>query len=458
MLSSPTLRGSFWAASLLVITWATAANAAEDVERYLLQAKVPADAGSKVSITLEMGGEMLVPGEVEQDKLRTNVRAQLEYQEQIVAWSPDSSGVARSLRHYERAQAQFRVEDQSNERVLPQDREWVLCELRHGESVVAGVGCSFTREQSDLLNVIANSLAIDRLLPGKEVALRESWNHDPNTLKSLLSMDHVAVCRVMSTLLEKVNNTAKMHMSGFVEGTIDGAPTEMELRGVYLFDFDRQRITQFNFAVKEVRKRTELVPGLDIVAKAFVTVDHHAKPPSAPQPVARASRDIAKPLTRMLVYELRDNGFRFQYDRAWYITAEQRDSFSFRYLHDHALAAHCNVAVLPPRSAGRHTTLEEFERDVRDGLTEHLQTVIASTQWETPRGYRCLGVIANGEVDDVPIQWRNYLVAADDCPRLSLAVTLEQKESEKFADAERQIIDSLEFMPVSTASRSAARE
>ena len=116
-------------------------------------------------------------------------------------------------------------------------------------------------------------------------------------------------------------------------------------------------------------------------------------------------------------------------------------------MKDHELEAHCNVSVLPPRSAGRHTPLDEFERDVRQTLGDKLETVSAATEWETKRGNHCLGVIADGKVGEVPIEWRNYLVSADDCPRLSLTVTLKRELTAQFADAERQIIDSLELIP-----------
>ena len=129
----------------------------------------------------------------------------------------------------------------------------------------------------------------------------------------------------------------------------------------------------------------------------------------------------------MLAYESPTKNFRFEYDAAWYIRGEERNLFSFRHLKDHELEAHCTGERLATRSAGRHTPLDEFERDVRQSLGEKLETVSAATEWETKQGYNCLGVIADGKVNDVPIQWRNYLVSADDCPRLSLAVTLERE-------------------------------
>jgi hypothetical protein len=158
------------------------------------------------------------------------------------------------------------------------------------------------------------------------------------------------------------------------------------------------------------------------------------------------------------VYESPTKNFRFEYDAAWYVTAEERDLFSFRYLHDHELTAHCNLSVLPTRSAGRHTPLDQFERDVRQSLGDKLETVSAATEWQTKRGYNCLGIIAEGKVNDVPIQWRNYLVSADDCPRLSLAVTLERDQSEQFADAERQIIDTIELVPTPPAATASTND
>jgi hypothetical protein len=278
-------------------------------------------------------------------------------------------------------------------------------------------------------------------------------------MQTLLAMDHLAVCDVSSVATKLTNREVQIRMAGTVDGTVDGAPTEMELRGAYLFHLDKKRITGFNLAIKESRKTTEIVPGLDVVAKVFVTVKPRAKPFSVPKDLAAIASRTNRPLERKLVYQSPTSGFSFEYDPAWYVTAEERDLFSFRYLHDHQLAAHCNVNVLPPRSEGRQTKLDEFERDVREALGDKLETVSASTEWETTLGYHCLGVIANGTVKDVPIEWRHYLVAADDCPRLSLGVTLEQSQGAKFADAERQMIDSLKLEPTdkSTATETATK-
>lgn len=432
--------------------------------KYMLKAELAPGDAAHVTVKLEVGGELIMPTEKDatdekvEKKLPTRVLGNLDYQEQLVAWSADPNAVARSIRDYKTATAKFDVEDQTTDRTLADDERLMLAEVRDGLSNLTGANDKLTREQLDLVNIVANTLAIDRLLPGKELAEGDTWTHDAATLGALLCMDHVGVCDVSSVVTAESERQVQIRLAGTVHGTIDGTPTEMELRAAYLFHLDKKRITRFNFAIKETRKSSDIVPGLDVVAKAFVEIEPNQKRLTVPPAVKKLAERTSEPLTRTLVYESPKNDFRFEYDAAWFITAEERDLYSFRYLHDHELTAHCNLSVLAPRSAGRHTPLDEFERDVRQSLGDKLGSVSAATEWQTKRGYNCLGVIAEGKVNDVPIQWRNYLVSTDNAPRLSLAVTLEKDRSDKFADAERQIIDSIELVPMTTATTASKKE
>jgi hypothetical protein len=291
------------------------------------------------------------------------------------------------------------------------------------------------------------------------VAEGESWQHDAETLQAILGMDHVGVCEVSSVVTEESDRQVQIRLAGTVHGTVDGTPTERELRAAYLFHLDQKRIVRFNLAIKEIWKSNVVTSGMDVVTKAFVTIDPAEESLEVPAEVKQIASRINQPLSRGLVYESPAKNFRFEYNDAWYITAEERDRVAFRYLSDHEEGAFCTVTVLPPRSAGRHTPLEQFERDIRAMVGEQLEAVSAATEWDTARGYHCLGVIAEGKVKDIPMQWRHYLVSADDCPRLSLAVSLERERIDRFADAERQIIDSIELVPTpptETASKDPA--
>ena len=335
---------------------------------------------------------------------------------------------------------------------LPEDQRLVLAEVRDSHSALNGLQTPMTRDALDLVQIVGNTLAIDRLLPGKEQAEGDSWPHDRDTIGALLGMDHVAVCEVTSIVTGEENKQVQIRMAGTVHGTIDGTATEIDLRGAYLFHLGKKRITKFNLAIKEHRTSGEVAPGLDVVAKLKLKITPTETLSHISQEAIAQAEKLSGPVSHELRYESSERGMRFRYDDAWYVTAEMRDLLSLRRLQEGSLIAHCNVTTLPARSEGRGTSLEQFERDVRKSLGNYLVEVAAATQWKTGSGHNCLGIIANGKIKDVPVQWRYYLIASAGMPRVSLAVTVEHSQVEQFDSADRQIVDSLELIDINKDS------
>ena len=127
-----------------------------------------------------------------------------------------------------------------------------------------------------------------------------------------------------------------------------------------------------------------MFPDWIVVAKVSVTI----KPSTVSllEHFSEEARDVSQPLASTLRYESPQLGFQFLHDDVWYVTFEQSDRVLLGSTQNGNQTAHCNVTTLPARSAGHETTLEEFERDVRESLDDNLETVSASTQWTTPPG------------------------------------------------------------------------
>ncbi len=432
----------------------SAGAVAEQAETYQLKPLLSAGCTSDVTIRLEVGGDMLVRSDGKIERLPLTVTGKLSYQEELIVWSADSDSVARSLRSYETASAMIQVDKGGDQRTLPADSRLVVAEIREGRSALNGADRALSREQLDLINVVGNTLAIDRLLPDRSLAEGDRWSHDAATIGALLGMDHVAVCEVTSVLTGESHRQVQIRMAGTVHGTIDGASTEIQLRGAYLFHLGQQRITKLNLAIQEKRSASEVVPGLDVVAKVSLVVVPVATPKITPEQVRRAG-NVSQSLMRTLRFDAEERGFRFEHDAAWYVTAESNDLLSLKCLQNSDVTAHCNVTTLPPRSNGRQTSLPQFESDVRESLGEKLGKVIAATEWTTKQEHHCLGVIVDGKVAEVPLQWRYYLVWDDNLPRVSVAVTVEQSLLKQFADADRQIVDTMQLSPLPSMATAA---
>ena len=419
---------------------------------------------AQVTAKLEVGGEVLVTDDAGEEKpLPMSVVAELAYTEQFVLWSADVDARLASLRRYDRADATLKVGDQGEDRSLPAERRDLVA-VAVGELQLVnrpGAVVPLTRAQLDLVDLPANTLVLDRLMPGGTMTIGDNWAHDALTMAALLGLDRVGACEVHSAAVGVERDQVQIRMAGTVNGTADGAATELEVRGAYLFHLKQGRITKFNLAVQEKRKAGEISPGLDVTAKLTLVVkpvDANQAPFDA-EAVAEAADAEPTALARLAVDDPR-RGFRFQHGSEWFVTGEQPQLLSLRLWRRGELLAHCNVTTLPGRSEKHPTTIAELEADVKTALGKKIESISAAEEWIAPNGNRCLAVFANGKVDEAPIQWRYYLITAPGRPQASVAVTVEQDRLEAFDNADRELIDTLEFVgdePATAAKTQAIR-
>jgi hypothetical protein len=107
---------------------------------------------------------------------------------------------------------------------------------------------------------------------------------------------------------------------------------------------------------------------------------------------------------------------------------------------------------MPARPADKPMTLQEFEANVVKSLGDKMDKVEAATEWANEAGHQCLGVIATGAVEEVPMQWRYYMVAAEGKRPATISVTAERGLLERFNDADRGIVESMVLVDDATAT------
>ena len=313
------------------------------------------------------------------------------------------------------------------------------------------------RGELDLVAVVGDSICINRLLPKQPVAEGESWANDATAMGPLLTFDTVAVCEVQCILDEFNDNYAKVRLSGDVHGTADGAATQQEVRGVFLFDRKLHRITRLNLAVREKRSIGGATPGIDAVAKVQVKIAPiETSSHLSDEAVAKTTNAARTPL-RDLSFESPALGFRVKHDRQWYMTAERREAITFRRVDASDLVAQCTLTALPPKSAGRQTTLEQFQKDITFSLGKNFGELVSSRQFQNAAGLYCYEVVARGLVEELPVEWHYYLLAPESGNRVSAAVTIEKQMLERVGNADHELIESLQLFPATPAAQTAEK-
>ena len=449
---------------LLVVVGTAVQNAGAANDVIDLSPEFQPNGLSKVSVDLEAGGSTLVRVENEatgaagtEQRLPMSVSAKLEYMERRLGGTEQTKNINTpiAVRHYVAGEAVIKVDQSGAEPRLPDDRRLIVVE---NGGVRPNMYCphgTLTREQLDLVDTVGNSCVIDGLLPEKPVTDGEAWPSDAAVIGALLTLDSVAVCEVQSVLEEFNASFAKVRLVGVVHGVAEGAATEHEVRGVYLFDRRLRRITRLNLAVREQRSIGGATPGLDAVARLQIKIEPaESAPQLADAAVATAIKTRHLP-PRDLVLESPAMGFRIQHDRNWFVTSRQRENITLRRVDGGDLIAQCTLTMLPPKSAGRQTTLEQFQKDIVYSLGKGFGELVSSRQWQNAHGHYCYEVVARGNVDQVPVEWHYFLVARESGHRVSAAVTIEGPMVARMSDVDRQIMHGLELFPPQPAPQTA---
>ena len=431
-------------------------------DRIDLSPRVSDDEVTRVSIQLEAGGHSLVridgagkDPRVDQ-KLPMSVAAKLEYDERRLT-DDVTNGSLLAVRYYDKAEAVLKVDDSGRTPRLADDRRLVVLESDSGRPTLYSTDGPLPREQLDLIDVVGNSFFTEQLLPTQPVANGDTWGHDSDVMGAFLALDSVAVCEVKCVLDEHNASFAKVRLAGVVHGMSDGAATELEVRALYLFDRRLRRITRLNLAVREKRSIGGATPGLDAIAKLQMTLEPLKSSPRLTDEVVAKAAAAGRTPTRDVLYEAAPLGFRIRHDRQWFVTGEQRESVTLRRVDRGDLVAQCTLTALPPKSAGRQISLEQFQKDVTYSLGKSFGELVSSRQWQNAAGHYCFALVARGLVEDVPVEWHHYLVAPESGHRVSVAVTIEKPMVDRVAHADRELVESLELFPRMPAAQTASQ-
>jgi hypothetical protein len=407
---------------------------------------------AQVTAEMTMGGTLKVPQKDgkpgEAQEIPTSVTTTLHYDE--CRFTPTTgTRPTRSARYYDQAEDVIKVDSDGQTQRLADERRLITVTNPGGRLLMSSPGGPLLREELDMIDAFGDSLIVDGLLPTQPVADGESWGNDGAVLAGLLSLDSVANCDVQS-VLDKFNaDFALSRLEGTVVGTFDGAATEMEIKGVYLFDRKLGRVTKLNLAVKEKRAIGGATRGLDGVAKLKMNIVPLATSEHlTPEVLTPLRAATAAPTADALQLDGTKQGFRLLHDRKWFVTNKERETTTLRRVEQDDVIAQCTIASLPTKSAGRQTTLDQFIQDIRVTLKDDFGQLVSSRQWTNSHGHHCLEAVVRGKADDVPVEWHYYLVAPESGNRVSAAFTIDGQMVDRLGGADRALVNALELVPI----------
>jgi hypothetical protein len=451
--SSRTVR-AFVACCLIFVLADRAGLAAQTGDKHTLAARHRPGELSRVEIALQVGGDLKLVGQDGKSLvLPMSVVANIGYDEGFLAVA-ESGRPTRSVRYYDDTRAVIKIEKGGERPAVDKARRLIVAERKDGAPCL--LYCPSTqlaREELDLIDLPGGTLVVDEVLPKTPVALGETWKLGDTTLAALLCLDAVSWSDVSCVLGEVTGGIADIAAAGNISAAVSGISTEIELKIKCKFDVAAGRITSFAMLVKEKRAIGHIGPGLDTVAKVLIKIAPLAASQHITSEVVKTLPKTTTPELLELGYVPQGKQFRTQYDRRWYVTDDEPKLAVLRMVDRGELVAQCNLSALP--TSAKPLPLAEFQRDVERSLGKNFGQFTSAVQSVNDSGYAVFRVVVQGTVSQLPIEWIYYLVQDRQGRRVSLAFTLEQSLRERFADADRRVVEAIQLTdpPAPTAAR-----
>ena len=411
---------------------------------------------NQVNIEIEVGGDLKLQENGKTGTAPMSVVGQVRYEEKLLEADPKLLTNRSSIRYYSSAQATLKINKDVLKPELRDERRLIAASVLAGQPTLFSPKGPLTGDELDLVELPGNSLFLDLLLPDKEVKIGESWKHPDNLIAALLGVDSIQENELASTLTDVKNDIAIIGLTGKAKGKIHGVATELELRAKYHFNLKDQQVSGFALAVRENREVGLIGPGLDVTARLKVERSPLSESTKLSDDALAGISLKAKPELTAVKFESLRGGFRLTHDRLWHPMNVEGATLVLRRMERSDIVAQCNVSSLAKLTAGKHDNLTDFQADVRTALGQNFETFQDASESTNPQGFVVLRAFARGKVQDIPIEWRYYLVGDSKTGRrMAFAFTLEESLIDRLGTADRDLLDQVElFEPtVSTAAK-----
>jgi len=401
-----------------------------------------------VRVKVDVGGHLKLADQDEEKlrPLKMSVVGEMRYDERFLQGQPTRTDRLRSIRYYEQAKAAIKIENGSSQPELRLSRAVVSVEASGGVTTMFSPDGPLSQDEADLIDVHANSLLLETLLPGKPVAKGQRWPHSFVVIAGLLGLDSVRDANVFSEIEEVEGDLVKIALQGTVQGVADGAVTTIGLKGRYQFDLNRSRITWLALLLKEDREIGHVTPGVEATARVQVFVTPGGGTDKLQDDLVSKASQSASPMLTELTYQPQHGNYQFSYDRRWHIMTDEPNLMTMRMVVDDELIAQCKVST-PASPSTAKVRLSDFQKDIETSLGDDFGQFTQASVSANDRGQSIRRVIAIGQVDELPVQWNYYHVTDDDGNQVVFAFTFEASLGEQFGAADQAIVASLRFFP-----------
>lgn len=439
-----------WASVALLLALAGGARA----QTHSLAEALQAGDYFRVQLEMRLEGEIRVAREGAVVPLKLLAEAKHAYPERIL--QTNGSGLAiKSARFYETAAAVIQVDGDKNEKALRAERRLLVAQRHKDQFTLYCPAGPLTRGELELTSEHLDTLAITGVLPGKDVAVGDTWKLTPAVAQALCGFEGLTNHELMGKLDDVKDGVAFLRIEGGAGGIDRGALVKITVRGNGRFDLQSKRLTFLEWTQKDERDQGPASPASTMTASTRVT--------RTPSPAVAALSDVAlvsvpdglevnKGQTQLVLRDPK-NRYELVHGREWQQVGQSGDYQILRLLDRGDFIAQVSITPWPKTAPGKHATPEEFQQAMARTPGWELQETLQVGEIPSDAGRWVFRASALGMLDGLRVVQTFYLVAGPKGDQLLLTFLMTPKQADKLGTRDLEVVGGVSFLEKSEANQ-----
>jgi hypothetical protein len=274
----------------------------------------------------------------------------------------------KAVRAYEAATASLQAGGSRSQRTLRADRTLLVVQRTKDQTVIYCPKGPMTPEEIELTGDFFDTLSLTGLLPGKEVALQETWKVPTDVAQALCHFEGLKDQDLTCKLDEVKDNIASVSVTGSANGIDLGAPVKVSIQAAYRYDLAQQRLVYLEWKQKDDRGQGPASPA-SVIEAAYVVKRAAIDPPESLSDVVLVSvpqGDIPDEMLQ-LAYRHPKQRFDLNYERDWHIVGQTDQHTVLRLMDRGDFVAQVTITPWTKARPGEHLSAEEFQRAMAQG-------------------------------------------------------------------------------------------
>jgi hypothetical protein len=397
----------------------------------------------RVTLDMKLSGEMRIRKPDGILPLKLEATGSHTFPERVLAVG--AAGLAeKSARVYETAKASITVGKDTNERILRDDRHLLVAQRVKDQLLVYSPAGTLRREELDLTAGHFDTLAVTGLLPGKSVAVGDTWEV-PNAVAQAVCNFEGLIDQKLTGKLEGVKDQgATFSITGTANGIDMGARVQLKVEATCTFDLAAKRLVALEWKQKDERDQGPVSPATAVEMTTKLT-RKSVEQPAELSDVALVSVPDGEPPVPLTNLEYRDARGRFEllHAREWQMVSQTTEHVVFRLMDRGDFVAQATLTPWTAAEKDKHLTPAEFKQAMNEtpGWEPEKELQAGEVPSEGRWVYR-LSVL--GQLDGVAVLQNFYLVAAPGGEQMVVTFTLTPKQVDKLGPRDLTFVGSLE--------------